>query len=167
MEPKPIPKLPKKLLPAMSKRAPLDLNQFKIDLPKPNRDPLESIIPTTPPPAPSSDVTVPVYEARNVRPHARSSIRSGGRTDTRLIVLPSNRTRIRIRHPFNIYADQLEALQRIQLERMQAGKKKPTLAKMVTQALDQYLKEQHQKSISKASVRTFVRMDGQNNDQAI
>jgi len=32
----------------MIKRAPLDLNQFKIDLPKQSRDPLETIIPTAP-----------------------------------------------------------------------------------------------------------------------
>lgn len=32
----------------MSKRAPLDLHQFKIELPKPARDPLETIIPTAP-----------------------------------------------------------------------------------------------------------------------
>jgi hypothetical protein len=48
MEPKPILKLPKKLFQAMPKRAPLDLDQFKIDLPKPVRDPLDTLIPTAP-----------------------------------------------------------------------------------------------------------------------
>lgn len=115
------------------KRASLDLDQFKIDLPKPSRDPLDSIIPTTPPTASTRS------EPKNVRSSARAPVRTP-------LSRPIHRTsRIRIRHPFNIFADQLEALQQIQLEKVTAGKKKPTLAKMVTQALDEYLERQWKK----------------------
>ena len=49
--------------------------------------------------------------------------------------------REKIRHTFDIYKDQLIALQVIQLERVQAGKKKPKLGRMVADGIDLYLKQ--------------------------
>jgi hypothetical protein len=49
--------------------------------------------------------------------------------------------RIKTRHTFDIYQDQLTSLLAIQLEKVQAGKKKPKLGKMVSAAIDLYLKE--------------------------
>ena len=49
--------------------------------------------------------------------------------------------REKIRHTFDVYKDQLISLQVIQLERVQAGKKKPKLGKMVSDGIDLYLKQ--------------------------
>jgi len=76
------------------------------------------------------------------------------RTDVRTIERKSERTnvrkkkkRIRIRHAFDIYEDQLRTLQTIQLKVIQAGKKKPSLGKMVQKALDQYLEDKKKKKM--------------------
>lgn len=76
------------------------------------------------------------------------------RTDVRTIERKSERTnvrkkkkRIRIRHAFDIYEDQLRSLQTFQLEAIQAGKKKPSLGKMVQRALDQYLENRKKKKM--------------------
>lgn len=49
--------------------------------------------------------------------------------------------REKIRHTFDIYKDQLMSLQIIQLEKVQAGKKKPKLGKMVSEGIDLFLKQ--------------------------
>ena len=90
--------------------------------------------PFTPPP----ELTIP--EAKKTEGEIEK------RTDVRTIERKSERTnvskkkkRIRIRHAFDIFEDQLRSLQTFQLEAIQAGKKKPSLGKMVQRALDQYL----------------------------
>ncbi len=53
--------------------------------------------------------------------------------------------REKIRHTFDIYKDQLIDLQRIQWEKVQAGKKKPKLGRMVAEGIDLYIKQQASK----------------------
>lgn len=50
--------------------------------------------------------------------------------------------RVQIRHTFDIFKDQLNALQTIQLEAVTSDKDKPTLGELVQQALDEYLHRQ-------------------------
>jgi hypothetical protein len=50
-------------------------------------------------------------------------------------------TRKVIRHTFDIYADQLSKLQRLQLEAIRNGRKKPTMGGLVQKALDLYLQK--------------------------
>ena len=81
----------------------------------------------------------PVPEEPSVRTHARTDVRP----DFSKYTPP--KSRMRIRHPFNIYADQLNAMHEIQLKAVQADKKKPTLANMVTTAIDDFLRKHYQK----------------------
>ena len=71
--------------------------------------------------------------------------RSDERTVERTINRSPERTfkpkREKIRHTFDIYKDQLIDLQVIQLEKVQAGKKKPKLGKMVSDGIDLFLKQ--------------------------
>jgi hypothetical protein len=67
------------------------------------------------------------------RPNERSNERSNAR--------PVKVKREKIRHTFDIYRDQLVALQMIQLEKFQAGKKKPKLGKMVAEGIDLFIKQ--------------------------
>ena len=68
----------------------------------------------------------------------RTDVRTYERTDVRTQKKPIRR---KIRHAFDIYEDQLQALQILQFEAVQKGKKKPKLGKMVQEAIDQYLKK--------------------------
>jgi hypothetical protein len=68
----------------------------------------------------------------------RTSERSNGRNNERTDIRIEGRHKIR--HTFDIFEDQLHALQRMQLEAVQAGKTKPKLGDMVQQALDAFLK---------------------------
>jgi hypothetical protein len=85
--------------------------------------------------------------ARSIIPESKKPEgKIGQRTDVRTIERKSVRTnvrkkkrRVRIRHAFDIYEDQLRALHTLQLEAIRAGKIKPRLGKMVQKALDQYL----------------------------
>lgn len=47
-----------------------------------------------------------------------------------------------VRHSFDIYADQLQALGRIQLARWSASGKKPKMGTLVQEALDTYIRAQ-------------------------
>jgi hypothetical protein len=71
------------------------------------------------------------------------NVHSDGRTDGRTNVHKPARSIIR--HAFDIYADQLYALQALQLEAVQRGRKKPKLGSMVQKALDLYLQKQAKK----------------------
>jgi hypothetical protein len=51
------------------------------------------------------------------------------------------KSRIKVRHTFDIFQDQLLALQSLQLQAVQKGRKKPKLGDMVQKAIDSYLKE--------------------------
>ncbi|WP_420628636.1 hypothetical protein [Candidatus Leptofilum sp.] len=48
--------------------------------------------------------------------------------------------RRKVRHTFDIYEDQLQALHTLQLKAVQQGKRKPKLGTMVQEAIDSYLK---------------------------
>ncbi|MCI0558940.1 MAG: hypothetical protein MN733_10625 [Nitrososphaera sp.] len=78
----------------------------------------------------------------------------GKRTDVRTYQRPNERTdvrkkkRVKIRHAFDIFEDQLRDLQLLQLEAVRRGKRKPKLGVMVQQAIDSFLKSQS-KQVSK------------------
>jgi hypothetical protein len=72
-------------------------------------------------------------EAKNERPNVRTNDESNVATVER------KKNRIKVRHTFDIFADQLFALQSLQLAAVQSSKRKPTLGKMVQQAIDLYL----------------------------
>lgn len=86
---------------------------------------------------PETELTVDVDEkqALEKKEEKRTYVRTSVRTDGR----PPEQDRIKIRHAFNIYADQLHALQKVQLEAVKSETKKPTLAEMVSEAIDMYL----------------------------
>jgi hypothetical protein len=69
-----------------------------------------------------------------VRSAERTSDGSYERTDVR------KDERVRIRHAFDIFEDQLRALQLLQLQAVQAGKPKPKLGQMVQEGIDLLLK---------------------------
>ncbi len=62
--------------------------------------------------------------------------------------------RRKIRHTFDIYDDQLQAMHTVQLEAVQAGKRKPTLGDMVQNALDDYFAKRNSKEAERTNGRT-------------
>ena len=87
---------------------------------------------------PPSEPTIPEVQKLKVKNEQRTDVRTIERKSERTNVRIKKK-RVRIRHAFDIYEDQLRALHTFQLEAIQAGKKKPRLGKMVQKALDQYL----------------------------
>jgi hypothetical protein len=75
----------------------------------------------------------------------RTFERTDERYNERLNERPPKQKREKIRHTFDIYRDQLVALQTIQLEKFQAGKKKPKLGKMVAEGIDLFIKQEASK----------------------
>ena len=75
------------------------------------------------------------------RSDERTFERPNERSNERLNERPHKQKREKIRHTFDIYRDQLIALQMIQLEKVQAGKKKPKLGKMVAEGIDLFIKQ--------------------------
>jgi len=99
-------------------------------------------------PTPSFKTEVINLEAQNEsnQDQKRTNVLSDERTDGRPNDGTNGRTfvkpkRQKIRHAFDIYQDQLFALQMRQLEAVQKGKRKPKLGKMVQDAIDLYLKQ--------------------------
>ena len=88
---------------------------------------------TSPNPPPEAQIDINQDQKRTFE---RSNERTMERTN-----VPLRQNRVRIRHTFDIYQDQLVALQGIQFEKVQAGKKKPKLGKMVSDGIDLYLKQ--------------------------
>jgi len=86
---------------------------------------------STTPPSPSSNTIYETSENGSEQSNERTVERSSERRAARKV----------IRHTFDIYADQLTALQGIQLKSVQNGRKKPTLGDMVQKALDLYLQK--------------------------
>jgi hypothetical protein len=76
---------------------------------------------------PIQPMTEPKNERPNVPPNEGTNV--------------ARKSRIKVRHTFDIYQDQLLALQAVQLEAVQRGKKKPKLGDMVQKAIDSYLKK--------------------------
>ena len=79
------------------------------------------------------------------RTNERTFERPNDRSNERSIKRLPKQKREKIRHTFDIYRDQLVALQTIQLEKFQAGKKKPKLGTMVAEGIDLYIKQQASK----------------------
>ena len=79
----------------------------------------------------------------NVLSDVRTDERPNDGTNVRTITKPK---RQKIRHAFDIYQDQLFALQMKQLEAVQRGKRKPKLGKMVQDAIDLYLKQSEKRN---------------------
>jgi hypothetical protein len=86
-------------------------------------------------------------EGPNERKFERSSVR--------------RRRRVKIRHTFDIFEDQLRELHSIQLKAIQSGKKRPKIGSMVQKALDSYLACQSQ---SLNGIKTNVRTNQQSNE---
>jgi hypothetical protein len=93
--------------------------------------------PSTPPPQ-ARILEKQDQKRTNVLSDVRTDERSNERTNVRTSSKPK---RQKIRHAFDIYQDQLLALQIRQLEAVQRGKRKPKLGKMVQDAIDLYLKQ--------------------------
>lgn len=93
--------------------------------------------PTAPPPQAQIDQNQD-QKRTNVHSNVRTDVRPNERTNVRTSTKPR---RQKIRHAFDIYQDQLLALQIRQLEAVQRGKRKPKLGKMVQDAIDFYLKQ--------------------------
>lgn len=130
----------------MPKRASLDLNQFKIELPKPKRDPLETIIPTAPPPSitnpssrtsdqPAKQLSGQSVEGENdqraKRPKRQATNRPKGQKTKRVIK----------RHGFDVYQDQVISLNKIQVELYMRKGKKPAIGELVRPAFDRLIAE--------------------------
>jgi hypothetical protein len=79
------------------------------------------------------------------RSKERTFERPNERSNERLNERSVKKKREKIRHTFDIYRDQLVALQMIQLEKFQAGKKKPKLGKMVAEGIDLFIKQEASK----------------------
>jgi len=105
-----------------------------------------------------------------------TTIKQKPKTDKRTEVLLYDRTsertngrnadRIKIRHAFDIFEDQLRELHTRQLEAVRAGKKKPGLGEMVQHALDEYIENKQQMKLEekRTSGRTDKPSDERTND---
>jgi hypothetical protein len=105
----------------------------------------QAAISDSPTPAKEDVVTSDTQNLENrdqKRSNERTLERPDERSNERLNERPAKQKREKIRHTFDIYRDQLIELQRIQWERVQAGKKKPKLGKMVAEGIDLYIKQQ-------------------------
>src|SRR5690242_13593770 len=109
---------------------------------------------TTPPSVPEPKKTLTEKEANPLVAPLPQAQSENNQDQKRTNVLPDVRTNVRtderpviklkrqkIRHAFDIYEDQLFALQMRQLEAVQRSKRKPKLGKMVQEAIDLYLKQ--------------------------
>jgi len=89
--------------------------------------------------------SLPQAQNENNQDHKRSNERSFERpndvSNERPMERSSKPKREKVRHTFDVYKDQLITLQMIQLERVQAGKRKPKLGKMVSDGIDLYIKQ--------------------------
>jgi hypothetical protein len=98
-----------------------------------------------PPSMEDKESTVVQVQSENIQDQKRSDERTferpNERSNERLNERPHKQKREKIRHTFDIYRDQLVALQMIQLEKFQAGKKKPKLGKMVAEGIDLFIRQ--------------------------
>ena len=107
------------------------------------------------------------YKPVNQKPNPdnRTEVLLYDRTPERTNV--RNADRVKIRHAFDIFEDQLRELHTRQLEAVRAGKKKPSLGEMVQQALDKYIENEQQRKLEekRTSGRTDEPSDERTNDQ--
>ena len=86
---------------------------------------------------------------RNDDPASGSAGRPAPATPDRVDVRPDERTgdrtneRPKVRHSFDVYRDQLDALQEIQLLRKRRSGRRPTIGELVQQALDRFITEEY------------------------
>jgi hypothetical protein len=88
-----------------------------------------------------TNTTLSQVQNNNDQDQKRTFERSNERPLERTTERTIKKARDKIRHTFDIYRDQLIALQGIQFEKVKAGKKKPKLGKMVSDGIDLYLKQ--------------------------
>lgn len=74
------------------------------------------------------------HEAKNERSNERTTERTNVRT-------MKKQERVKVRHSFDVYRDQLVELQSLQLTAVRRGKRKPKLGDMVQAAIDFYLEK--------------------------
>lgn len=123
----------------MTKRIPLDTNQFNVRLPKPKHDPLDTIIPTQSPVVENKLVT-------EIKPKKNRRVKSV-RTDVDTYIHTEVRTHVRdtAQRAYTIFKDQIITLSEVQLARQKRDGKQPELSELVREALDAYLKREKRK----------------------
>jgi hypothetical protein len=89
-------------------------------------------------------------EPKTERPSSRTTGRTNERSTDRTTGRPDDR--VRIRHSFDVYQDQLVALGDIQIAAFRRSGRKPPIGELVQAALDEY--------IDKTTGRTFERTTG-------
>jgi len=114
-------------------------------LSEPEKSITEKVVSTLPDSPTPENIITPTPQAKNEEIQAQK--RSNERTFGRTVERTSKPHREKIRHTFDIYKDQLIALQVIQLEAVQSGKKKPKLGKMVSEGIDLFIKQKASKKI--------------------
>jgi hypothetical protein len=87
------------------------------------------------------DITNSEAQRQENQDQKRSNERTFEPPNERLNERTIKQKREKIRHTFDIYRDQLVSLQMIQLEKVQAGKRKPKLGKMVADGIDLFIKQ--------------------------
>ncbi len=110
----------------MPKRIPLDTKQFNVRLPKPKHEPLDAVIPTSPPP---QQISEPVKEQINEQANVQTS--------KRLFI---QNPREIVRGSYDIYRDQALKITKLQVERQQEEGKNVTKGEVMRDLLDEYFK---------------------------
>lgn len=141
----------------MPKRASLDTDQFKVTLPSQPRDPLDSLIPTTPllqqPEkkkgqtanpllAPPSDLRQSRYFEDPKKVHHRTSKKVHyleGAPVQRRTSAPRSEGRQKKKQGFQVYVDQAVSLAELQFQQFQKTGIKPDIGEFVRQALDDFI----------------------------
>ena len=85
-------------------------------------------------------------EHPNVRTNERmpQTLNKENNSTSYLIEIPA--TRIKTRHSYDIFIDQKNALNKIQMAMADTGKGKPSLGDMIQEAIDSYIKEKAKKA---------------------
>ena len=94
--------------------------------------------PSSPPPENTTKIEAPAGQQK-VRTNVPTYERPNERTSVR------KKERVKIRHAFDIFEDQLRELQLLQLEAVRSSKKKPNLGDMVQEAIDLFLKREQRR----------------------
>jgi hypothetical protein len=132
-----------------SKRPPIAYKpQFAGEIFRP-KDVVESELDDVPPEPTARDTPQPE------RSSAQENERSTGRTNVRTYERTGER--VRIRHSFDIYQDQLIALADIQIAAFRLTGRKPPIGELVQEALDEYIQSAAEQSDERSSERTTGR----------
>src|SRR5437867_4317656 len=102
---------------------------------KPNTTPPAQVPASVSHVQPKDTKTQPLHKrSRNERPNVRTDDAPNERPTERPV--EPTIERIKVRHSFDIFADQLRDLQTLQWQAVQVGKRKPTLGVMIQQGID-------------------------------